>query len=137
MKKAFYVPNQPWIIDDVRERADGVLVSALGGRTFLQIQEQYPGATIIPLETAINAIEALCKTVPRPIAAHDFYYAKTALQNYGRECNGEMETFKMTEHKNGRITAIYACIHFTYWTFDDDAGMTHDEIIDRCMKCLP
>lgn len=134
MKLAFYVPNQPWLIDDIRVREDGVLVSALAGLTYIQVQDKYPGAVVTALADTVLAIEAMCKSVPRPIDAVDFYYAKTSLENYGRERNLDTESFKLTEHKNGRITAIYGRVGTSYWKFDDVGEMAHDNIIERIRR---
>lgn len=131
MKKAFYVPNQPWLIDDVRTREDGTPVSALNGFTLEQIQAKYPGAILTSLEAATASIETMCKTVPRPISALDFYYAKTVLTNYDGYRDSDSETFKMKEHTNGRVTRIYARSGRGFWKFEDDCGMTHDNIIIR------
>lgn len=136
MKLAFYVPNQPWFIDDVRVREDGVLVSALAGLTCMQVQEKYPGAVITALADTLLAIEAMCKSVPRPIDAVDFYYAKSSLENTGRESNLDTESFKLTEHKNGRITAIYARVGTSYWKFDDVCDLTHVVIIERIRRVV-
>jgi hypothetical protein len=133
MKKVFYVPNQPWTVDDVRERADGTLVGDVSGLNFMQIQEKYPGAIITTHDAAISAIEAICRSVPRPIGAHDFYYAKTILKNKGGIVDGHFESFKMEDHLNGRITSIYARAGNEYWKFSDVAEMTHDEIMDRVL----
>ncbi len=135
MKRVFYVPNQPWFIDDVRVREDGELVSALAGLTFMQVQEKYPGAIIGPLADTVLAIEAMCKSVPRQIDSVDFYYAKSSLENTGRKSNLDTESFKLTEHKNGRITAIYARVGTSYWKFDDVCDLTHDVIIER-IRCV-
>lgn len=136
MKLAFYVPNQPWLIDDIRVGEDGVLVSALAGLNFMQVQEKYPGAVVTGLADAVLAIEAMCKSVPRPIDAVDFYYAKSSLENYGRESNLDTESFKLTEHKNGRITSIYGRVGTSYWKFDDVGEMAHDVIIERIRRVV-
>jgi|SRR5471030_159668 len=136
MKKAFYVPNRPWIIDDAEVRADGACVSVIAGLNLEQIQTKYPGAILTTLKAATDAIEAMCKTVPRPIDHVDFYYGKTVLKNYGRARNGDSESFKMTEHKNGRITAIYARVGSSFWTFDDVAEISHEDIIERVRRLL-
>lgn len=131
MKKAFYIPNQPWILDDVRVRADGVNVSALNGYTIEQIKAKYPGAILTTLEAATAAIQALCKTVPCPISAIDFYYARTVLTNYDGYRDSDAESFKLKEHIDGRIARIYARSGTSFWKFEDDYAMSHDDIIIR------
>lgn len=136
MKQAFYVPNRPWIIDDAQERADGVWVSVIAGLTLEEIQAKYPGAVLTTLKAATAAIEAICKTVPRPIDEVDFCYAQSFLKNYDRAQVDESETFKMSEHKYDRITAIYARIGDSFWTFDDVAETSHHEIVERIQNRL-
>ncbi len=136
MKKAFYVPNRPWIIDDVRVRADGVEVSEIHGLTFEEIQTKYPGAIITTRKAAMDAIEALCKTVPRQIDAVDYYYAKIALKHTSPERNGDNESFKLSEETNERVTIIYAKVGESYWTFRDVLEMSHDDIAERVRHTL-
>lgn len=137
MGKAFYVPNQPWFVDYAIERADGVMVSELAGLTLEQIKAKYPGAILITCQQAQNAIESLCKTVPRPIDDVDFEYAQTALANYGHCQSGDTESFMLTEHKSGRVTAIYARIGAHCWTFNDVCDLSHAAIVERVLNAQP
>lgn len=136
MKKAFYVPNRPWIVDDVRVRDDGVEVSEIHGLTLEEIQAKYPGALIMSREAAMDAIVALCKTVPQQIDLVDYCYARQVFKHYDRKRNGDTESFKLTKDLNERVTVIYAKVGSTYWTFRDVMEMSHDDIAERVRYTL-
>lgn len=134
MENVFYVPGQPWVIDYAIARADGVIVSQLQGLTLEQIQVEHPGAIITTYFAARAEVEAGCKSEPRCIDEVDFEYGLNVLPPTGWMHDGDSESFKMSEHTNGRITAIYARVGETFWKFQDVYTLTHAEIIEKIHK---
>jgi len=130
MEKVFYVPGQPWAIDFAVER-DGVTVSQISGETLEQVQARHPGAIVADYAEVCAQIEAQSKTEPRQIDAEDFDYALNVLPPVGWVRESGCESFKMSEHTNGNVTAIYARVGETFWTFQDVYTMKHAEIMAK------
>lgn len=129
-EKVFYVPGQPWVQDFAVE-VEGVVRSQLQGLTLEQFQAREPGVIVCTYGEARAQIEALSKSEPKPISEADFFYALEALPPQGWRHDAAGESFKMAEHINGRITAIYARIGGTFWRFDDVFTMPHAEVMER------
>ncbi|MFV0455623.1 MAG: hypothetical protein ACK5NQ_11640 [Pseudomonas sp.] len=130
MEKVFYVPGQPWAIDFAVER-DGVTVSQISGETLEQVQARHPGAIVADYAEVCAQVEAQSKTEPRQIDAEDFDYALNVLPPVGWVRESGCESFKMSEHTNGNVTAIYARLGDTFWTFQDVYTMKHAEIMEK------
>ncbi|MEA9979902.1 MULTISPECIES: hypothetical protein [unclassified Pseudomonas] len=136
MEKVFYVPGQPWVIDFAVERADGVTVSQLQGHTLNEVQARSPGVIITTYEDATARIEAGSKTEPRQIDVEDFDYALNVLPPVRWVRGGDVESFKMSERTNGRVTSIYSRVGASYWKFEDIYTMSHNEIIAKVRKVI-
>lgn len=111
--------------------------SAIARRTLEEMQAVYPGAQVMEKEAAYIAKEAAdrdryCKK-PTPITAKDYQYMLCELPPMHWRGNGNTESFKMSEFTTGNITAIYARIGEQHYALVDDASLTHDEIIARCL----
>lgn len=131
MEKAFHVCGNPWVIDVAIERPDGVFVSQYGGLTLEEVQAQNPGAELMDYDEALALIEASCKTEPHQIDAERFDDCLNILPPVRWVINGDCESFLMSERTNGRVTAIFVKLGDTYWSFEDDCGLSHSEIIAK------
>jgi len=129
MEMVFYVPGQPWVIDFVIERADGVAVSVLHGLTLEEIRAYSPGVIVTSHQEACAQINAGRKAGPLRISAEDYDYVSGLIPSDRRISDGESESFVMGERASGRVTAIYARVGGSYWHFAGIDTMSHSEII--------
>lgn len=129
-----YKPGSTSICAEV---SDNPLVSTYG-TPLEQLREEYPAVVLIPLSKALELMKAQAEkefvTDAVVISEEDFDYALNVLppRNWVRKA-GE-QSFKCSEMTYGHYTQIYARIGDKHYSFSDSMFLTHDEILEKCLK---
>ncbi|MBK7366185.1 MAG: hypothetical protein IPI97_14805 [Nitrosomonas sp.] len=100
--------------------------------TLDEICARYPETEYIEFDEAIKIKDEKNRLPVSEITEKDFWYMLEVLPPKGWKQEPGRESFKMIEHYSGNITGIYARIGERYFTLQDDAFTTHDEIMRRC-----
>jgi hypothetical protein len=132
MTQVFYIPGKPSILDVALTGADGVLRGGYSRKTFAEIQADHPDAIVDDLGKVSEQIESLFVTAPIEIDQAQFYEMMGALPPKHWRNHGISESFQMIEHTSGNITAIFCRIENRYFEMQNQAGMSHEDI----MRCI-
>jgi len=127
-----YVPGERNVLDEAMH-VDGQLVGRYdqAHRTLAQFREQYPTAGIYYSTEVAVQIEALCRTEPEEISQERFIDALEVMPPKSWKQFGQEESFKFIEHYSGNITSIYARVGERFFTFLDNASMSHERVMDK------
>lgn len=128
--KVFGIPGETYAVDTVSE-IDGQQVGRYSGKSLDVLRAENPGAELFSLEEYAAKREAALRTAPQEITEATFQEMLEVLPPEGWVRRSGCESFKMSEYYSGNITSIYARIGDAYYTFRDDAGMPHNEIIAK------
>ena len=123
------------IIDFAVMRA-GVLVGEVSGETIDEVGKRYPGAYLTTYDSAIALQASSLITAPVEITEEVFIDALECLPPMDWKGGGNAESFKMCEFTSGTITCIYVRIGKRYFSMQDSAFLSHDEIIAKVTASL-
>jgi len=102
--------------------------------TLEQIQIRYPGAEIVDLDSWIEAKEKALSSNPVEITEDRFMEMLEVLPpqrwQHGKNC----ESFELSEHTSGRVTAIFCRFGEKYYEFQGIAGQSMEQI-EHTVKC--
>jgi hypothetical protein len=129
--RVFYQPGRAGIIDLAIER-DGILTGAYSGESLEQTRIRYPGAEIGKLGPISEASEERFKHPPTEINEARFMEMLEVLPPVNWICDGESESFKLSERTYGNITAIFVRIEARYFELSDSIFLNHEQIIAKC-----
>lgn len=126
---AFYVPGERYARDGA-VLDDGVWRGLWSPGKRL---EDYPAGTeVLDYETCAARVEALFITEPIEIDRDRFHYLLEVLPPLGWAGIGTpVESFKLSEFTNGRVTCIAVRVGDRYFSFDGVASTPHHECVAK------
>jgi len=121
---AFYVPGKRWA-EDGAVLVDGVWRGLWSPHKTLA---DYPaGAVVLTDDEVLNRIEAICVTAPVEVDADRYRYLLEVLPPLSWSgCGTDVESFKLSEFTNGRVTCIAVRIGDRYFTYEGVASTPHE-----------
>jgi hypothetical protein len=134
MSKVFFQPGNK-VVDNVVV-FDGVSFGQYSGQTFEQLAAEYPGLEIGDSATVWAAYYKGLIFPPTRITQQRFFDMLEVLPPEGWHREGGSESFKMSEYEAGNITTIFVRIGTEYYELQDQATLTHLQIVQKVTASL-
>lgn len=120
-------------INTILVKTDAGLVSPYSKQTLDEMLAEYPGSEIIPLDDAVQLIQAAsrahyCKGW-KEIDEEKFWFALEVLPPCKWVNNSSSEAFHISERLTGSLVDWYARIGKRYFTKTDDCTLTAEAVI--------
>ncbi len=116
-------------IDGVLETDTGEYIGLYSGKTLAELTAEYGmGVTVGTVDEYRNLHDASYRTRPVPTCAEVYQEMLEILPPVNWVTVGGVESFRMSERLTGAITAIYARLGGTYWTFYDRIDLPPAEV---------
>ena len=128
----FYIPGQPTIIDLTYTDPDGVVRSQCYRESLEQIRQRFPGAALGTLGHAMAEGETSLQSDPAEITEDQYSHMLEVLPPLNWRHGDGSESFMLCELIYGNTTSIYCRIGACYFTFNDSASLSHEQIVSRC-----
>lgn len=129
IKRCFYVPGKPGIIDAVHPTTGLGLYS---GETLKQIRERNPGAEEGDFSEVCSCQADYWRRPPVAITAERFEEMLCVLPPEDWEQGSGWEVFKLTERTSGTVTAIFCRLGEQFFELADCIYTPSDEIVSKC-----
>jgi len=132
-KNCFYVPGSSTIIDTATINDTG----HFSGETLEEVRKRYPGAELMDLDKACQAIErqnTLHYEVGKATetTAENFTHMLEVLPPRYWKRTKEGESFQMCELETGNITSCFVRIGKRYFWLYHYLGTPHAELVECC-----
>lgn len=132
MTQVFYVPGKSSIVDVAVSCADGIMRGGYSKKSIDELMLEYPELIVDELDAVSARIDESFITCPIEISENQFYEMMEVLPPKHWRNHGISESFQMIEHTRGNITAILCRIENRYFEMQNQAGMSHEDIL-RCI----
>lgn len=137
MSLCFYVPGSVQIIDAIDPDTS---LSFYAGETHEQITARYPGAEIWEFEEAVKASREACLKVfikaPKEISVDRYFDMLGTLPPVNWRSGSNSESFMFMEAIRDDIHMIFCRIGEKYFELNNLKSLTHQEILDICLKTI-
>lgn len=130
METVFYSAAKRCVIDGMSADGRGVY----GRETLEEMRARYPDVEIVPIDTAIERIDAAFRSPPVEITEERFWEMLEVLPPLSWIQRPGTESFKLEEFTCGKITQIFCRIGERYFELSDNVTLPHDVIVSRCRE---
>lgn len=125
--RCYFSPSKVSIIDLID--SDGL--TSVMRQTAAQVRERYPDAVEKDFDEAYGLFLAASITPPERITEERFLDMLNVLPPVRWVATPSFEHFELSEHINGPIVAYFVRAASDYWQFQDKAGMSTAQIVER------
>jgi hypothetical protein len=130
-------PNRiPSIIDAVEVDGDGKHRGLYSGETIDELARRYSNPMVAEIGEFVAMQESALRTAPEPITREHYTEALECMPPHDWRHVRGVESFKMSERFNGRMTRIYAKKGDGYWMFMDRYDLSAEAIADKINGAL-
>jgi hypothetical protein len=131
----YYVPGRPGIIDTTILQGD-VYVGCFSKETLPQIAKRYPGAALGELGPVSEQSENYYRSPPVEITLERYIEMLEVLPPVDWVQIGDADSFKLSEHTSGNITAIFCRIGARCFALSDSVFTKHEAIVELCRMSM-
>lgn len=131
-ERVFYSAAKRCVIDGIRDDGRGLY----SRETLDEVRLRYPDCEAVPIDTAIERMDAAFRSPPVEITAERFWEMLEVLPPVAWKRGADTESFKLSEFTSGAITQIFCRIDERYFELSDNVTLPHDEIVRRCREVV-